>query len=95
MPPATRALPDILLSDRRCVFALVVRFPTESNPRPVKGMEIASLALTGLPRPHPFAMERGAEALEVRRWGFRPGHSYVWAPLGAANASLCLSPRVS
>lgn len=32
-------------------------------------MEIASLALTGLPRPHPFAMERGAEALEVRRWG--------------------------
>lgn len=41
------------------------RFPTASNPRPNNGMEIVSLALTGLPRPHPFAMERGADAMEV------------------------------
>lgn len=39
------------------------RFPTGSNPRP--DVEIVTLALTGLPRPHPFAMERGADALEV------------------------------
>ncbi|CAM9977297.1 unnamed protein product, partial [Hapterophycus canaliculatus] len=42
-------------------------FPTASNPRPATdGMEIVSLPLTGLPRPHPFAMERGADAMEVR-----------------------------
>lgn len=31
-----------------------------------RGLEIVSLALDGLPRPHPFAMERGAAALEVK-----------------------------
>lgn len=28
-------------------------------------MEIVSLPLAGLPRPHPFAMERGVDAMEV------------------------------
>ncbi|CAM9846001.1 unnamed protein product [Pylaiella littoralis] len=44
------------------------RFPTASNARPTPdGMEIVSLALTRLPRPHPFAMERGADATEAAR----------------------------
>ncbi|CAB1118177.1 unnamed protein product [Ectocarpus sp. CCAP 1310/34] len=43
-------------------------FPTASNPRPAPdGMEIVSLPLTGLPRPHPFAMERGVDAMEAAR----------------------------
>lgn len=43
-----------------------VSFPTASNPRPTADdMEIVSLALTGLPRPHPFAMGRGEDAMEV------------------------------
>lgn len=50
------------------------RFPTGSNPRPADGMEIVSLALTGLPRPHPFAMELGADAMEVL---------YCWSVVGA------------
>ncbi|CAM9400811.1 unnamed protein product [Ectocarpus sp. 4 AP-2014] len=43
-------------------------FPTASNPRPAPdGMEIVSLPLAGLPRPHPFAMERGVDAMEAAR----------------------------
>ncbi|CAM9300868.1 unnamed protein product [Ectocarpus fasciculatus] len=43
-------------------------FPTASNPRPApEGMEIVSLPLAGLPRPHPFAMERGVDAMEAAR----------------------------
>lgn len=52
----------------RCrLLFLSFSFPTASNPWPAdNGMEIVSLPLTGLPRPHPFAMKRGADAVEVR-----------------------------
>ncbi|CAM9790287.1 unnamed protein product [Choristocarpus tenellus] len=43
------------------------RFPTPSNPRLGSEVEIVSLVMEGLPRPHPFAMELGSDALEAAR----------------------------
>eukprot|EP00611_Tribonema_gayanum_P031314 TRINITY_DN9021_c0_g1_i2.p1 TRINITY_DN9021_c0_g1~~TRINITY_DN9021_c0_g1_i2.p1 ORF type:complete len:386 (-),score=62.71 TRINITY_DN9021_c0_g1_i2:190-1188(-) len=44
-------------------------FPCRSHPRPPSSgnhrKEIVSFAITGVPRPHPFAMHKGADAIEA------------------------------
>ena len=63
IPPTSPNRSDSLHAPVHSSRCSMNSFPTGASPRPE--VEIATLALTGIPRPHPFAMERGTDALEV------------------------------